>query len=299
MGVFDRLRSLLRANKEPDTESYKEFVSCQDSNRSDIARFKKYIAGYSDRLEQYQTQGVDPGSSMYQDTLSDLQRFQYSLYEAERASKFIRENTVEDIEYRKNYLPLFAEKLKNILPENPCVAFHGTPVYFAEEILKSGKISSTADRFDGYDKSTDGAGQISVSDINSLSRTVNFFLDVSAYQRCLPCGCLFVLDAKEQTEKQRAGSLMNSVDFHKDPEKLLAVISTPENLERVQGWLKNAGLSADLACTFDGFVKELNLDRQEPVLATAPRKTLEAQINCAQAQVSRSDDYIAPVFYTR
>lgn len=299
MGVFDRIRSLFGLNKEPETETYKEYVSCREMNKADIARFKKYVAGFSEQLKQYQAQGMESNSPIYQNVLAEIQRFRYSLYEAEKASKFIRENSVEDIEYRTNSLPAFPERLKALLSDDVCVGFHGTPIYFAEEILKSGKISSTADRFDGYDKSTDGSGQISVSDIHSLSRTVNFFLDVSAYQRCLPCGCLFVLNTEGQTETQRAGSLMDSVDFYKNPEKLLAVISTPENMENLKGWLHDAGLTSDLAFTFDDFVKELEMEQREPMGGAASKEPLDAQINGAQAKVTRMEGPVPLSFYVR
>ena len=56
---------------------------------------------------------------------------------------------------------------------------------------------------------------------------------------------------------------MNPVDFTKEPGRLIAVVSTPENTENLRKWLKDAGLSPVLAYTFDGFVKEIELAKSE------------------------------------
>lgn len=260
MGLFDRIHNLFKKT-EPDSVASKEYKACLEVNSNDIIRFKRYIAEYISKLSRMDSDGVMATSPIYQSVLDELKRFKYSLYESEKASKYIRKNTADDIEYRKELIVSFADKLKELLTEDSNLRFHGTPIYFAEEIFRSGGISSSADRFDGYIRSTDGRGEISVSDINSLDRTVNYFLDVTAYQQCLPCGCLFVLSADGQTYDQRASSVMNSVDFIKEPTRLRAVISTPENLQNLKKWLSDCGLSPDLAFTFDGFVSEIEKTR--------------------------------------
>lgn len=258
MGLRDRFRSFF-VRPAPETPESLELKQCREMNAVDIQRFNRYIQDYSSKLDALLASGYDAGAPVYQSVLEEKKRFEYSLYEAKLTTKFLRENTQEDIAYRQMQMDSFAEKLKQVLPESSDLRFHGTPVYFAEEILKSGGISSTAKRFDGYVKSTDLADEISVSDVSSLHRTVNFFLDMTAYQRCLPAGCLFVLDGSGQTEKQHAGSLMNSVDFRKDPDQLIAIVSSPENEANIRQWLCDSGLAPELAYTFDGFLSEMEI----------------------------------------
>lgn len=259
MGLTDRFRNIFFKEKEPEKKEYQEYKSCIELNQNDINRFKKYIGQFSTVAEDYK--GKD--STAYKNALEEVSRYQYCLYEAEKTAKFIRPNSSDDIEYRNRQLNSFTDKLKEILPGDLDIRFHGTPVYFAEEILKSGTISSSADRFDGYVKSTDDRGEISVSDINSLSRTVNYFLDVTAYHRCLPCGCLFVLNADGQSQEQKGRSVMNSIDFKQEPERLYAIVTTPENIEKVKGWLFDSHMSMDLAYTFDGFIKKMEIVQEK------------------------------------
>lgn len=265
MGVFDWLRDMFGKKKEMEKETPEQWEcrECREAVLADINRFGKYIKEYSEEIALYQKRGVTDDNLSYQSAVGELQRFTYSLYEVERMLPFIRENQAADIDYRDQIVRTFARQVKNLLPEDSVLRFHGTPVYFAEEILKSGKISSSADRFDGYIKSTDMAGEISVADVNGLGRTVNYFVDAYAYLRCMPCGCLFVLDGEGQTSEQNARSVMDLVDFNKDPERLVAVISSPENMEKIKDWLEDAGLSPELACTFENFVVELEAAREE------------------------------------
>lgn len=232
MGLIDNIKKFFTELTEPKTEEYQSYKKSKEIAESDIRRFNKYLAD-----------GVD-----------DRQRWEYVKYEKECSLKFIRPNTNEDIEYRNKHINTFAEKLKEV-SKNLDLRFHGTPVYFAEQIIKNGNISSSADRFDGYDASTDGRGLFSVSDMDSLSRTVDFFMDKESHNRCLPCGCLFVLTPGNQTEEQRRQSVMERVDFFRDPERLYSVVTTPENIENVKSWMMEVGFTTDKVHTFDEFIE--------------------------------------------
>lgn len=112
--------------------------------------------------------------------------------------------------------------------------FHGTPIYYAEQIIKSGNISSTADRYDGYIKSTDMKGEISASNIDTIDRTINYFSDMTSYQRSLPAGCIFALLPRDKEDAEYGHDMMHSVDFRQNPEQLFGVFTTPENIDQVK-----------------------------------------------------------------
>ena len=118
--------------------------------------------------------------------------------------EFLRPNFQEDIDYRENQLKTFIPRLKQVISPNLDLRFHGTPIYFAEQIIKNRGISSTADRYDSYMKSTDPKGSISATTIDTISRTISFFTDMASYQRSLPCGCVFaLLPRNEEDAKMR------------------------------------------------------------------------------------------------
>lgn len=263
MGLLDRLKSFSLKKQEEKIAPKEEWELAKEVRLSDVERYKKYVKDYSEKINEYNKQGTDKNSYEYRDAVEQLNRFKYALFEAEKSIDFIRPNTTEDIEYRNNLYDSFADNLKNVLPENLDLRFHGTPVYFAKEILESKQISSSADRFDGYISSTDSSGEISVADINGVPRVVDYFLDVPAHQRFLPCGCLFVLTGEGQTERQRKVSVMDNVDFGKNPERLYAVVTTPENISNVQNWLSDAGFSPNKAHSFDGFIEHIRKQKEQ------------------------------------
>lgn len=257
MSVFSKIKeTFLFKNKteSPEITLYKE---CVAANFVDIQRYRKYTEDASHKVYEYRISGYTNKNELFREALENFHRFNYALYEAEKITDFIRPNTPEDIEYRNSWQSQFSKRLKEILPENSNLRFHGTPIYFAKEIIKSGGISSSADRFNGYIKSTDNKGEISVSDINGLSRTINYYLDLDSYQRCLPAGCLFVLIGDGQTETQKNRSTMYNVDFKRTPEKLLSIITTPENIPNVKEWLVEANLSKELVCSFEDFIENI------------------------------------------
>lgn len=259
MGFFDKIKKIIQ--KEPDRESYRDYKKAKELNYSDIARFQKYIDQKIDLINEYDKQNISHDSPLYDSAYRELKRWQYTLYEAKLKTDFIRENNDNDIKYRRENIPKFQRNIYFFVPDElkDELRFHGTPIYFAKEIIKSGEISSSADRFDGYVQSTDLKGEFSVSDINSLNRTINWFLNVDAYNNCLPCGAIFVVSSEGQTEQQYKESVMNSLDFKSDPNKLFAVISTPENKNDIQQWLNDAGLDMDKAYTFEEYLEEMTL----------------------------------------
>lgn len=187
-----------------------------------------------------------------------VERWRYAIHEAEAQLRFLRPNNMQDIEYRQDQFKNFGQRLNSVIPITSDLRFHGTPIYFAEEIIKSGIISSSADRYNGYIKSTDPKGEISASTIKSVGRTIMFYSDISAYQHSMPCGCIFVLQNKGRKDKEiQEIDLMKTVNFKKHPEQLVSIITTPENKERVQGWLEEAGLDPEKVHTFESFIETI------------------------------------------
>jgi len=283
MGLMDNVREFLWQNLkdtgigkfgpverliEPKDEEYQHFKRSKQSILSDINRFNEY-------LQENRTK-------------DDRLRWEYALHEAERKLEFARPNTQEDIDYRRRVGQEFAAKLQEVTG-NLDLRFHGTPLHFAEEIIKSGQISSSADRWDGYNQSTDGHGVFSVSDIDSLPRTVNWFLNVESHVQSQPCGCLFVLTPGNQTEEQRNQSIMDSVDLWNNPERLHSIVTTPENVERVQQWCKDMHMDPTKVHTFDDFVelaREEALELKQQQIQSQEFEQAQQSLKQEQSQTS-------------
>ena len=195
-------------------------------------------------------------SNEYNAAFIQTERWRYCIEENNLALKFVRPNSQSDIEYRINQYNEFTEKLQSVISKNLDLRFHGTPTYFAEQIIKTKTITSTADRYNGYRNSTDRYGEFSASSIQTLGETIKFFSDIQAYQRSLPCGCIFALFPKGP-EDNEFPNLMKTVDLSQNPEQLYGIFTTPDNIDRVSTWMQEAGLDASKVYTFESFLEQV------------------------------------------
>lgn len=180
-----------------------------------------------------------------------------SLSLIENKLKFLRPGNEEDIAYRVRQNSMFAEKVSPLVPDDIPLRFHGCPIYAAEKIIESGEISSSVDRI-GVATSYDGVGQISVTNKESINITIQGYTDLT-YDYNLPAGCVFVITPQDRAdEKSGEHQLMNGVDFKSNPERLVAVISTPENVPVLQSWLSKNGMESEKAIDFDGFIHSID-----------------------------------------
>lgn len=195
-------------------------------------------------------------SNEYNAAFIQTERWRYCIEEENLALKFVRPNKKNDIEYRIYQYKEFAKNLQSIISKNLDLRFHGTPIYFAEQIIKTKTITSTADRYNGYRNSTDRNGEFSASSVQTLGETIKLFSDIQAYQRSLPCGCIFALFTKGPEDKEFP-NLMKTVDFSQNPEQLYGVFTTPENIDRVSTWMQEAGLDTNKVYTFESFLEQV------------------------------------------
>ncbi len=183
---------------------------------------------------------------------------EYDLKSYEEQSELLREPQKQDIAYRLKQYQEFPEKAAQSISDDKMLCFHGTTIIGAKNIILSGGIFSGADRF-GRSTSYDPPGKISVTNKDSVetsSRTYMRLID----NFCYPAGCLFVVSAKDKAEYQNLSScwMIDNVDFKKNPERLVAIISTPENLERLRQWAKENGVDGSKVMDFEKFIHTNN-----------------------------------------
>lgn len=190
----------------------------------------------------------------------DPQRWTYLLNDYKRAYEFIRPNDPEDIKYRDYWREEFGKKLNEIAPKDLDLRFHGTSLHNTKAILESGGIFSSVDINDGYRSSTDLSGRISATSIETVDRTLKgWFAEMGGYIKSFPCGCIFALNPKDQTDIDlKKSDELQSVNFKEHPEQLYGIFTTDENIPKVQLWLQNAGLNPNLVTNFEGFLKKVD-----------------------------------------
>ena len=292
MGLRDFFKKLLNGRKtkriadsmdivepgdgdEKDVKSIAYYKSCLRNNRSEINRITRYVNEYSEKFEHIKRQFPE-GSKEYENAKEEMYRWIVALDRHKSETEFFRANTQEDIDYREEQILNFPDKLKEVLSPNFDLRFHSTSIGFAKQIIQSKQITSTPDRYDGYIKNSDGIGEISVSNRDDINRTIRYYSCLSQYSQALPAGCVFALlpkDKKDAANYKR--SVIASVDFRHNPEQLFGIFTTPENIERVKGWMKESELNPNLVYTYEEFLEAVKIKSEIEDKNVSLRKRLE------------------------
>ena len=209
-----------------------------------------------------------------------------ALAQIEDQLDFLRPSDEKDMEYRLRQYDEFSKKMKDLVPEDLPLRFHGCPIYTAKRILESGEISSSVDRL-GVETSYDTEGQISVTTKDTLDTTIHGYTHLS--ENFLPAGCVFVLLPKDELDAKAGDSmLMGNVNFKQEPNRLYGIITTPENIERVSQWAKVIGIDLSKIHDFDGFAKSFEKQKNDKKI-NQPSRNYIAQTD---PEIKVSSNYI-------
>lgn len=71
----------------------------------------------------------------------------------------------------------------------------------------------------------------------------------------MPAGCLFVLRDNGAVDSELVKyASMKSFKFREQPERILGICTTEENILRVKGWLKQYGYDENIVYTYEQFL---------------------------------------------
>lgn len=216
------------------------------------------------------------------DAKHDYMRWQQTRKKAEKELAFMRPNVRNDIAERKSAFATFAKEVLAVDPEGVLdLRFHSTTLATTKDIIASGGLISSVDRLDGFLETTNYSNEISVSEIQNIQYSINYWTDIEGYNGCRPCGCMFVLQPRSEEEAAMiSGRQMHNVLFWEHPEQLVAIATTSENVERIQGWLRENGLSPDIVCRFDELASTLEAKKDAlfPVYRKVQEEELEGEM---------------------
>ena len=174
--------------------------------------------------------------------------------------KYFRPLQNEDIIYRKNILDTFPFWAMNNIPEDMYLIFHGTTLANTERIINSARITSGKDRWTIH-TSGDSSGEISVTTKDFLEISLQYYMNLineDGYEYYLPSGCLFVLKTnKDEYKKARKDHRGFNTFFKKTPDRLYAIITTPENIKRVKRWMEKNALPSEKVMNFESFQEKI------------------------------------------
>lgn len=216
-------------------------------------RVKEAIKKY----ENIKNSDIDRKETRLSLAANNVSRRIYALNIIEEQLAFLRPANEEDISYRLRQYGEFSRIIRDIVPEDLPLRFHGCPIYTAKQIINTGEISSSVDRI-GFETSYDTEGQISVTTKDTIETTVQGYAELIG-NYCLPSGCIFVLLPKDEQDRESGKSmLMGNVNFKEEPARLFGIITTPENIEMVSNWCEVNNIDASKVHDYDSFTLLFN-----------------------------------------
>ena len=225
--------------------------------------FLKVKTNY-ERLEKCVSEDIEKFEKLLINTDDDLKNIAYKstiirrknyLKDIKSILNNIREPFDEDIEYRKYIMSGFIKEVEENIPDELHLCFHGCPIYTAKDIISDQMISSSVDRI-GTETSYDTSDQVSVTTKDTIVTTLDGYSDVHSLNYVIPCGVVFVIRPKNDYEVESSRCmLITTVDF-RDENRLEAILSTPENIDKLRKWCINSNLDSNYVHTFDEFVSK-------------------------------------------
>ncbi len=259
-------------------DSLQKYINAYQSEKKripiNLAQYQKEIEEAEKELQAAIAAGDKRLIYGYQDI---LKQSKYNFYSYQETTSFLREPTKEDIQYRIRQRREFPKKIEN-LSENMMFCFHGTDLKGAKNILFSGEISSGADRT-GKATSFDPPGRISVTNKDTVDTSVGTYMNIDA-SYCYPAGCLFVVtpaDKDEYDALSRDGWMIKNVNFKTQPDRLVSVVTTPENIDKVKHWAQQGGIDVSKVMDFDAFVHKYSIQKDKG-LSLAIQKNIRQKV---------------------
>lgn len=228
------------------------------------SRLERNIAHIEEKIETKRATSVALGDNanarvqgVYQGIIASYER---GLRLSKGQLEFIRPANDADVAYRKRVYDELPGKIRDSIPANSPLRFHGSPIDRSRDIIASKAISSSVDR-EGISTSFDGGGGFSVTMPDKTETTIHDFTDILRDSCTVPAGCIFVL-LPESEEDAEAGKrqIMGNVDFGEEPDRLVGIMTSPENLQKVRDWCGLSGFDPSLVGEFFEKVDEIASD---------------------------------------
>ena len=230
------LYSGLERNQTIILENKKMYVRKNlESQKNSLTKYKTM---YDEAIKSNETRKAE----VYGNRVEKTKR---RINELENQLSYMREDFPEDLEERKKIRQSFSKQVAENIPDGIPMVFHGNnDIAAIYEILKTGGLKTPEERDVDF-KSF--ATQIAVANKHDIHVPVEFA--DPGIDSARPYGAIFAFyPKKDEIYKglENFGSEVpggvQSIDFKKDDDRFVGIITTEENKARIQKWLQEFGM---------------------------------------------------------
>ena len=234
-----------------------KFMAVDEIDRNHYTRQIEEARRNLSNLEQQLEEAKQNGDkSDIKDVTIEIKKCLFHIERQKNALNNLRDATLEDISERKLIMSDYAKMVEGVIPDDVPIVFHGRPnIGTVEKIIEEGGIFNPGDREDR------GHQGDCVYVTNKWKIDVSLeFADLRGNFK-LPYGALFAIMPKLEEYQEVFNSkngtelTIGSVNFREEPESLVAIITTRENIERLRKKARESGIDENKVMTHDAFLK--------------------------------------------
>ena len=225
-----------------------------------IQKNQEKLRKLKEKLEQSETENDEIKIEYYKRLISKKED---TIRNCQGRMNNLRMPMAEDTIDRENIIKEFAKKVSEVIPDDVALVFHGNKnISQVEEIIESGGLLTPEER--GVESSS-YATKIDVTNKYNIQVSLEFAELGGCYID--PYGAVFVFMPKEEEVEgviNSKGTMVeigvDSIHFTEEPERLIAIITAPENIERLKSVAKKSNLDEEKIMTHEEF---LNLCKEK------------------------------------
>ena len=203
----------------------------------------------------------------YKNSSNDLNFIKEQIKYIDKTIQFMRVGNDTYENEKSQIYDKFPDEFYKRINKDSLICFHGCKnIWAVGEIIKSCEISSGYYRL-GFATSFDNENEISATNVKDSVVAIRYYSGLKN-PTTLPAGALFAIKPKNKNEVITSSSfkLIRRIDLFNNPERLVAIITTKENIDLVKSWLKDSIFDEDIAYTFEEILNNidvLNLSEEE------------------------------------
>ncbi len=221
-----------------------------------VERDKKKLASLKIQAELLKDEGDAEELEELQVKVNELL---FTLTMHESLYKDMREATSEDTNERVDMYKNATREVDEAIPDGIPIVFHGNNnIGLVETIMKTGGLFTPDERGVGYRSL---ATQIDVTGKKYIGTSLEFA--EPGIESYMPYGAIFAfmpsIDEYDKVLKTGTGSEVpggvKGVNFREEPDRLVGVITTNENLDRLRTLANTTGIDPSKVVTKEGFLE--------------------------------------------
>jgi hypothetical protein len=238
----DNLPNPNLATKNEEVRSSAEYLQSFEKNQLALETTLSKVQGKADQTTKRLHELADDSNSLLRGVLTgQIARHQRVARLITGDLEFLRPSSEEDVAYRLSVYDGLPGAIRQAVPLDTPLRFHGTRLSASRDIISSGEISSSEDREGISTSDWGGGGMISVTRAENIRHSVQDYVHLLDRDCTVPPGCIFVLRPATPDEAATT-EIMGNVYFGEQPERLVGIMTAPENVSLVQGWSTAAGI---------------------------------------------------------